>query len=443
MPRIEDRETVIDRVVAWISSQKRAHPIRVCVDGLDGAGKAALADELAEKLVAQGRAVIRASLDGFHRPREQRGDSPRTYYDNAFDHSALQRVLLDPLGPGGDRRYKPSVFDFRANRSSQAPWEIAEDDAILIVDGVFLLRSELRRHWDVRLYLCVDREESLRRVFARDSTWTGSEEEVRARFLARYFPAQDIYVEEVGPENFVDWIVDTTDLWRPVVVRFPEGALISQQRGADIVEARRQSFRYAGDAYERARPGYPTEAVKWILDAARADVLDLGCGPGKLTSQIGKLGHRVTGLDPSEPMLGVLRKKSLVGVCGTAEDLPIKTQSLDDITAAQAFHWFDHERAIPEMHRVLRPGGRVGLLWNLRDESSDWVRALSDIIGSETAMAATLGLADRFEMVVDSKLGYLDLFGSIEHRIFTFQQELDAERLVALVESRRDRKSVV
>jgi ubiquinone/menaquinone biosynthesis C-methylase UbiE len=131
-----------------------------------------------------------------------------------------------------------------------------------------------------------------------------------------------------------------------------------------------------------------------------------------------------------------MTQKGLPAICGRAEAIPLRDSCADVVTAATAFHWFDHERAVPEMRRVLHDGGRVALLTSIRDETVDWVKALSDIVGSETAMAATLGGADGMPDEFRAKLEGKGLFGSMEHRVFDLEQELDEDSLVALVLTR-------
>lgn len=204
---------------------------------------------------------------------------------------------------------------------------------------------------------------------------------------------------------------------------------------SDSWDARRASFRSVGDDYERSRPQYPPAAVEWIVDGDPRDILDLGCGPGKLTTQMAALGYRTIGLDPSIRMLESVVVRNLPVICGTAESIPLRPASVDLVTAAQAFHWFDHSRALPEIRRVLRRGGRVGLLWNLRDERVDWVRELSSIIGSEDAMTVPVEPA-ALEIEAEAKLRASGAFEAVEHIVLAHDQELTPEGLVSLVASR-------
>jgi SAM-dependent methyltransferase len=145
------------------------------------------------------------------------------------------------------------------------------------------------------------------------------------------------------------------------------------------------SFGSAAAAYERGRPSYPPEAIDWLLPAGVRKVLDLGAGTGKLTTRLVERGLDVVAVDPIPDMLELLRASlpNTVALEGTAEEIPLEDNSVDAVLVAQAWHWVDPERAIPEVTRVLRPGGRLGLVWNTRDERLGWVRELGQIIGSD------------------------------------------------------------
>jgi uridine kinase len=191
------------------------HPVRVAIDGPDAAGKTTLADELAEALRPTGRELIRASIDGFHRPRAERyrrgADSPRGYYEDSFDHAALRRMLLAPLGPGGDRRHRCVVFDFRTDAFVDDPGRVAAADAVLLFDGVFLLRPELCDAWDLTVFVTVEPDESLYRALERDVELFGSRDEVERRYRTRYLPGQAIYLDEARPLDRADAVVVNDD----------------------------------------------------------------------------------------------------------------------------------------------------------------------------------------------------------------------------------------
>jgi uridine kinase len=216
------RSSVLRRLIELVLAVDRPHPIRVAVDGIDAAGKTMLADTLAVLIKCRGRPVIRASVDGFHRPRADRhrrgADSPEGYFHDAFDYPTLRAALLDPLGRGGNRRYRSATFDFRRNAPVRAPLRVAPVDAVLLVDGVFLLRPELADAWDFRIFVEVPFEEALRRACLRDSVLFGSAGAVRERYLRRYFPAQRKYLDTLRPRERAEVVVVNTDPEHPVLL---------------------------------------------------------------------------------------------------------------------------------------------------------------------------------------------------------------------------------
>jgi SAM-dependent methyltransferase len=152
--------------------------------------------------------------------------------------------------------------------------------------------------------------------------------------------------------------------------------------GQERRKARATSFGAAADVYERARPAYPAEAIDWLLPPGARRVLDLGAGTGKLTRSLAERGLDVTAVEPSAGMREQLTRV-LPGVrvlAGTAERIPLGPAAVDAVLVAQAWHWVDPARAVPEVARVLAPGGRLGLVWNIRDSRVDWVARLSEII---------------------------------------------------------------
>jgi SAM-dependent methyltransferase len=155
-----------------------------------------------------------------------------------------------------------------------------------------------------------------------------------------------------------------------------------------VTESQRErslSFGSEAAAYERGRPSYPPEAIDWLLPPGARDVLDLGAGTGKLTTRLVERGLDVVAVDPLAEMLELLSSAlpETPALLGTAEQIPLPDNSVDAVLVAQAWHWFDPERAVAEVARVLRPGGRLGLVWNTRDERSGWVKDLGRIIGHE------------------------------------------------------------
>jgi uridine kinase len=197
---------------------RRGRPVLVGVDGVDGSGKTVLADELAHALRARGRAVVRASVDGFHRPRAERyargRTSPEGFYRDSYDDDALRRELLEPFGPGGSRRYRTAVYDVTSERPVDAPLLTACDDAVLVVDGIFLHRRGLAERWDFSVYLHVPFEVTFARMAVRDGSPADPDDPANAR----YRDGQLLYLRDVAPRTRATVVVDNTDLARPHVV---------------------------------------------------------------------------------------------------------------------------------------------------------------------------------------------------------------------------------
>jgi ubiquinone/menaquinone biosynthesis C-methylase UbiE len=188
-----------------------------------------------------------------------------------------------------------------------------------------------------------------------------------------------------------------------------------------------RSFGGVADSYERGRPTYPREAAVWLTSDQPLTVLELGAGTGKLTEQLVALGHDVHATEPDPQMLSILEKKHPdVRVSqAPAEEIPAGDASYDVVVSAQAFHWFDHDRALPEIARVLKPRGRLSLVWNQRDERIPWVKRLGKIIGTQDQ------LNDPGELLAASKR-----FGEVEETSFRFWQAVDQHSIRDLVRSR-------
>jgi SAM-dependent methyltransferase len=145
-------------------------------------------------------------------------------------------------------------------------------------------------------------------------------------------------------------------------------------------------FGAAADEYERARPSYPDDAVAFVVERAGLHpgrtVVDVGAGTGKLTRLLVPSGARVIAAEPVAEMRAKLQEAEprAEAIDATAEELPLADGAADAITVAQAFNWFDHDRALPELHRVLRPGGLLVLVWNMRDTADPLQRGLERLL---------------------------------------------------------------
>jgi SAM-dependent methyltransferase len=187
-------------------------------------------------------------------------------------------------------------------------------------------------------------------------------------------------------------------------------------------------FARAADAYERARPSYPEEAVAWMAErcglGTASTVVDVGAGTGKLTRLLPPTGARVVAIEPVAEMRAKLDGLGVEALDGTAESLPLADAFADVVTVAQAFHWFDHERALPELHRVLRPGGHLVLFWNNRD-LSDPVQAAVEGILAPLRGSVTSQLGGTWR----DPLAHSPLFGPAETREFEYVQRFTADDL--------------
>jgi SAM-dependent methyltransferase len=143
---------------------------------------------------------------------------------------------------------------------------------------------------------------------------------------------------------------------------------------------RRLTFGAHADAYERARPAWPTAAARWLVPEGAELVVELGAGTGKLTRAVAALGVRVVAVEPDPRMLAVLHGLGLEGVEGSAEAIPFGDGVADAVVAGSSLHWFELEVALREIHRVLRPNGRFAFGWNHRDDRSPAIARLAEVV---------------------------------------------------------------
>jgi uridine kinase len=177
------------------------------------------ADELADILRMRPRDVIRASVDGFHNPRAiryRRGrSSPEGYYEDSFNYAALKEHLLDPLSPGGSRRYRAAAFDHITDTPVSIPEREASPSSILLFDGIFLHRLELYRYWDVSIFLQVDVAVAVARCARRD----GSSPDPLSAANRRYVEGQRLYLLACQPAKLATITIDNNNLSRPAFVK--------------------------------------------------------------------------------------------------------------------------------------------------------------------------------------------------------------------------------
>jgi SAM-dependent methyltransferase len=154
----------------------------------------------------------------------------------------------------------------------------------------------------------------------------------------------------------------------------------------DVHPSAERGYTADSDSYVRGRPDYPPELAAWLTDSLRlkrhARVVDLGAGTGKFTQHLARTGAKVIAIEPVDTMRAKLASSltEVDALEGTAQAIPLNNASVDVVVCAQSFHWFASTAALDEIHRVLKPGGRLGLVWNLRDARVPWVAKLDAIV---------------------------------------------------------------
>jgi SAM-dependent methyltransferase len=183
-------------------------------------------------------------------------------------------------------------------------------------------------------------------------------------------------------------------------------------------EAAAKGFAKEAQAYARGRPEYPAAVDQWLRECLQLrgnrTVVDLGAGTGKFTRRLLTTGANIIAVEPVQEMLAqlTLALPTVVARSGTAESIPVNNGIADAVVCAQSFHWFATGPALQEIHRVLRPGGFLGLIWNVRDESLDWTAAMTQI------MAPYEGDAPRYRSGAWRQLFPARGFGPLREKCF-------------------------
>jgi uridine kinase len=213
-----DRKQVLRSIADIILELPTVHISRVGIDGVDGAGKTIFANELSRLLAMSGRSIIRASVDYFHNPKNRRyrlgKNSPEGFFLDSYNYPRLKEVLLDPLSPGGTGLYQTAIFDHRLNSSVSSLKEQVISGSILVFDGIFLHRPDLRSYWDFSIFLEVGFDISIPRGAQRGE---GSPDP-RSPENRRYVEGQKIYLRECDPKKYATITINNENLVSPYIV---------------------------------------------------------------------------------------------------------------------------------------------------------------------------------------------------------------------------------
>lgn len=213
---------VITSLAKQLIKKKTSHPMRIGIDGMTAAGKTTFSRHLAQAFVNRGVSTIIVSLDSFHHPKAIRyslgRESAEGYYRSAYDTQGIIQNLLSPIATGPDYKFKRQIHDLKTDQPINDPWEYAKADQVLIVDGSFAFRKELRSYFDQKIYIDVDPEISEERAAHRDETFFGSKAKAREMTRNRYHAAHQIYIKNESPSQICDYLVYNNDARNPLIL---------------------------------------------------------------------------------------------------------------------------------------------------------------------------------------------------------------------------------
>jgi uridine kinase len=217
------RADLLDHLARTLITVPSHQPLLVAIDGRSAAGKTTLADDLATRIERQGRPTFRSSLDDFHPPGHkyrsaERRYTPQTYLDEGYDYAAFRGVLLDPLRGSGERRCRLALWDSYHDQPTPEQWTAIPDEAIVIIDGVFLLRPGLVSYWDYVIWVHIRWDDMVDRAANRDLAWVGSADVVRERYRTFWIPTHTLYETTHDPVAHAHTVIDNTNPAEPIIV---------------------------------------------------------------------------------------------------------------------------------------------------------------------------------------------------------------------------------
>lgn len=224
------REALVGLLADRILALDVGHPVRVAIDGRSAAGKSALANELVDRLGASGRQILSSSIDDFHPPGYKNRAagagfaSPEEYLRDGYDFEAFRRSVLDPLGPGGERRCRLAHWKAYQDEPYEEEWVVAQETAVLVAEAAFAFLPSLHGSWEMTIWLHIDTATLLERVSVRDR-WIGHPDQIVTRYRQQWLPRHRYYEEHYRPDERADVVVDNNDWSRPVLVRRPSSTV--------------------------------------------------------------------------------------------------------------------------------------------------------------------------------------------------------------------------
>lgn len=292
---ITPRDRVLGRVADHLVALGR--PLRVAVDGITASGKTTLARELTAAVAARGRSAAHLSMDGFHNPRairhRQGRDSADGYYADAYDFQAFERLVLEPLGPGGDRKYRERIIDLGSDTPIDEPPVVAAEDLVLVVDGSFLQRD---LEWDEVVFVDTPFEIARDRGTRRDTELLGGLEQAERAFDQRYHAAGRRYLDEVGPAADATVVVGNADVANPVLRRIggPADAVVSlfSYGTLQTPSVQREHF---GRVFSGARDVLPGYRQDWVTITDPAVIAASGTDRHPIVRHTGDPGDTTAG----------------------------------------------------------------------------------------------------------------------------------------------------